>query len=295
VGPIVTRLGGIFIDSTAQGNQLTGADCQAGYYRATASAAIYSEIVGVALESAPAKTWSIIVADYAFGNDMAAGVQAQIEDAGQTVDQVIKAPLGNADYGSAISQLADAGSQGLFTALPGADAATFLKQAAQFGILGSYQTVIGDALLTNLPAADFQTIAAQMPAGTLEIAQPYYPLDLQSETSDAYVKLFEDAYPADEAIEFARKATTGWNAMQVLLTAVHTAGSQEPDDVRKALDGLTLDLPQGPATMRADDHQLLVPGAIGELANEGGTFRLAQVEHLDSEDITPEPDPACKF
>lgn len=287
VGPVVTRLGGIFVDTTAQGNQLTGADCQAGYYRATASAAIYSQVVGEAIKTSPAKSWSIVVADYAFGRDMADGVSQAVAEAGGTVTQVIRTPLGNSDYGSAISQLAGNSSEGLFTALPGADSSTFLKQADQFGLLPRYKQIVGDALMTNLAAGDFAALAPKMQANTLEVASGYYPKDATGPASGDYLRRFAEAYPGQDSDELARKANNAWNGVQVIVGGVAAAGSDDPSAVRRALAGLTLELPVGTAQMRAEDHQLLLPGAIGKLVEDNGKWRLAQDRAIPADQLVP--------
>ncbi|GAA1859473.1 hypothetical protein GCM10009836_44620 [Pseudonocardia ailaonensis] len=287
VGPVVTRLGALFVDTSAQGNQLTGSACQAGYFRAVANAAIYSKIVGAAVSASPAKTWSLVVADYAFGNDMAEGVSKAVAEAGGTVNQIIRTPVGNSDFGSAISQLAAKRSDGLFTALPGADSSTFLKQADQFGFLPTYKQIVGDVLLTNLSAGDFANIAPKLQANTVEVSSGYYPQEVSTPANTDYLRRFAEARPGQDINETAKKANNGWNAVQVIVSGVAAARSDDPLAVRKALGGLTIELPLGTAKMRAEDHQLLVPGAIGKIVQENGKWRLAQARAIPADQLVP--------
>lgn len=50
-------------------------------------------------------------------------------------------------------------------------------------------------------------------------------------------------------------AIQGYIGMQFLVEAIRKAGTTDPAQVSKALQGMAIDSPQGPITMRAKDHQ----------------------------------------
>jgi branched-chain amino acid transport system substrate-binding protein len=82
--------------------------------------------------------------------------------------------------------------------------------------------------------------------------------------------------------------------MQVMFEGVKKAGSVKPADVSKALGGATIDTLHGPATMRAQDHQLLLPNYVARVKTADGQLRPV-VEHRFGPEIAPAPSSACKL
>ena len=72
-----------------------------------------------------------------------------------------------------------------------------------------------------------------------------------------------DAYPPEAAFG-------GYMSARFLTEAILKAKSAKTEDVINALEGLTLETPVGPLTMRACDHQTMYPYYIGEIARVPG-------------------------
>ncbi|MFH0822554.1 MAG: ABC transporter substrate-binding protein, partial [Pseudomonadota bacterium] len=87
------------------------------------------------------------------------------------------------------------------------------------------------------------------------------------------------SYPAAEA----------YGAVLAYAEAVRTAGSSDKDEVVKALEGLSVEIPVGRITIRREDHQAIVPAFWGRTVGDNA-YRFKTIKPLrmlDGADITP--------
>jgi branched-chain amino acid transport system substrate-binding protein len=292
VGPVVTRLGGVWIDSTSQGSDTTGKSCQPSYFRVVLTVHQYVQLFAAYLKDSPVKNWAFIGSDYAFGRDMGAGIKEKAAAAGGKVTKEIYSPLGNADFGTAISQLAGDGAKGLVTALSGSDAATFSKQAVQFDLFKKYDVVVGDGLLGNLPTAQLPSVAHKM-TNAVEIAGNYNP-DLQTAENKQYLALWQKKYPGQDYESLALKSVNYYNAVSTYVQAVAVAKSDDGLKVRAALAGGRFTYPQGTVTIRAQDHQALLPGLVTTAKEAGGGWKFKISKNYTADQIEAPVD-GCKL
>src|SRR3546814_382868 len=61
-----------------------------------------------------------------------------------------------------------------------------------------------------------------------------------------------------------------YNGMQLIFEGVRKADSVKPAEISKALEGATFDSIYGEVTMRAADHQLVLPNYIGQVQDVDG-------------------------
>jgi branched-chain amino acid transport system substrate-binding protein len=282
--PVATRLGAVWIDSTSQGEETTGAQCQPSFFRVVTDVNQLVNIADQSMKESGIKEWAFIGSDYALGQDMSVGVKAKVEALGGKLTTNVLAPLGTADFGSAISQLAGDPATGLITALAGSDAATFSKQAVQFDLFAKYKTVIGDGLLGNVPQSDLGAVAPKM-TNSIEIAS-LYDATLPSPEAASFLAMVKAKYPNDDYVDFANRSAKHYNALTAYVQATAKAGSDDALKVRQALAGGQFDFAQGPATIRAADHQVQVNGVVTAAVEQNGGWRFKVVKTYDAVSVT---------
>ncbi|MGB7542319.1 MAG: ABC transporter substrate-binding protein [Burkholderiales bacterium] len=88
------------------------------------------------------KTWFFLTANYAFGAALERDASAVVVANGGTVVGSVKHPFPNSDFSSFLLQAQASKADVIALANAGADTINSVKQAAEFGIMGSKQTVV---------------------------------------------------------------------------------------------------------------------------------------------------------
>jgi branched-chain amino acid transport system substrate-binding protein len=88
------------------------------------------------------KTWFFLTANYAFGAALERDASAVVVANGGTVVGAVKHPFPNSDFSSFLLQAQASKADVIALANAGADTINSVKQAAEFGIMGSKQTVV---------------------------------------------------------------------------------------------------------------------------------------------------------
>jgi branched-chain amino acid transport system substrate-binding protein len=240
------------------------------------------------IKSSPVTTWAIQAEDYNTGHTSATEFEAAVVAAGKKVILTQFAPANTTDFGSYISTLSSSGAQGLFIVEAGADGAAFINQAAQYNLLGKFQTVLGFNTVTD-PL--FKTFGSKVLGFYDNIG--YVPA-----IDNALNKTFVTNWKAANGSNPYYVEADTYLAAQVLFQAVGKAKSIDPAEVSKALGGLQFDSIVGSVTVRAEDHQLLRPSYIGQVIEDpNGTSGMGWkiVATATPEETTPAADPACQM
>lgn len=80
--------------------------------------------------------------------------------------------------------------------------------------------------------------------------------------------------------------------LDMLKAAADKAGSTDPKDLAKALEGLSIETPTGEVTMRAEDHQIQLPMFISVMKDgmkygaEGTDYNFHKVAEIARDDVT---------
>jgi branched-chain amino acid transport system substrate-binding protein len=241
------RLGILVLAAVAQSADLVGSNCGPNYFQFDAVDSQYALADKTLLASAHIPTWDAISEDYAAGHDKVSTFGTQVASLGGTMKNAVFPAFGATDDGTQITQLLHSPAQGLFIGLLGADAVTFAKQAAQFGLFPKFKYIMSSGYLQQpLLAAMGNAVA-----GTHEVLN-YSP--------DAVAKTpFAKAYAAIDKSGLWHVPISGNLALTMLDAAADKAGSTNPTSIASALDGLTASTIVGQVTMRAADHLLLQP------------------------------------
>src|SRR3974390_3533981 len=129
VGPATTRL--------------TNEDCSpTGFHWAFDT---YSQAVGTAraVIAEGGKSWFLLVADYAFGHQMANDLNKVVKTSGGTVLGEVRHPLNTSDFSSFLLQAQSSKAQIIGLANAGADTINSVKQAAEYRIAAGGQKLAG--------------------------------------------------------------------------------------------------------------------------------------------------------
>jgi len=223
------------------------------------------------------KKIAILAADYAWGRDSASYLKAAAGKMGKEIKLELYAPMGNKDFAPYISQLNASGAEAVWVALVGRDIIAFAKQAEEFG-LKKKMRIIGHAYIFNF------VVNATGPASDGVWGNVGYSPSIPTARNKQFVAAWSR--------EFKREPTENegqaYNGIQAIFSGVKAAGSVKPEAVAKALSGATVDTIFGPAKIRAEDHQMLLPNYIGQVKKVGGQYKPVVMQSFDAS-IIPAP------
>lgn len=250
----VSQMSALFLDATANADDLTGKDCGKNYFRVSMSDTMLMNSIRDMVKESGLKTWDILVADYAVGHDYARKFTTLVQENGGTVQKTVFAAMNSPDVGSYISQLAARPSEGLALLYPGTAGVTLAKQQQAFGLFGKYKLIISQSTVneTTLPGQGDTTVGI---FGTQS-----YLASMPGARNEEFVKAFE--------ARFKRKPSyldfDAYLSFELLHGAIVKAKSTDLDAVRSALASLKATTVVGDVEFRAADHQLLRPVVLAQ-------------------------------
>ncbi len=283
--PKLADLNVVFIDHYAQSNELMGKGCNPNYFRVNTPDAVITKVMEDYVKGTGAKTWNLISPDYASGHSFSKSFQSLVGSIGGSVQQNLFAPVGTSDFGTHISQLSKP-TDAIMVTLFMSDGQSFAKQAKQFGLFEKYKVVLGNGFAT-----DFQLEAhGDNVLGVVNNLS--WTADLPGERNAKYVKEF---VLATKRFPFYTDADV-MAAMEVFRAGVVKAGSTDPAKVRKALEGLKVDMIFGKSVeMRAADHHLIRQAGMAQVVKSPGGKNVFMMKALKSgPEIYPAPSAECK-
>ena len=286
LGPKLAGLNALLIDANTSGDDQTGKNCQGNYFRSVGNDGMAMNVLRHVVKDSNAKTWNLIVPDYALGHDFAKRFKGLVEAQGGTLQTTVFAPTGTADFGSFISQLAAKPADGLGVVVLGNDGITFAKQQQQFGLFSKFKTVVSSQFTNEV------VIAAQgdSTVGTYA-AQSYMPA-MPGEKNAAFVKAFEARFKRPPYYIEAEQ----YQVFELLQAAITKANSTEPAAVRAALEGLKTNTILGDVEMRAADHQLVRPMALTQIVKGSDGKAYPALRAIEAgPTVTPPPSADCKM
>ena len=285
IGGQMEKWDALYISSINKSDRLTGEACNARVFRANHSDSMDMALIGPWLKSRPEREWGVMAADYAWGHDSADAFTASAIAAGKTIKIRLFAPLGTKDYAPYIQQIKDAGVGALWVAESGRDAVNFGIQAKQFKLFDSVFAVSQSFAVPSTIKG-----MGDLADGVWGIIN--YTSTLNTPGNKAFVAEWMKVYGKEPGNFEAETYVT----MKALFAAVEKAHSVEPDAVAKALSDISFDVPfYGNVTMRAADHQLMLPNYIGRVARVDGELKPVVEVTVDAAHAIAPPSPACKM
>jgi len=285
IGGQMEKWDALYISSINKSDRLTGEACNARVFRANHSDSMDMALIGPWLKTRPEREWGVMAAEYAWGHDSADAFTAGAIAAGKTIKIRLFAPLGTKDYAPYIQQIKDAGVGALWVAEAGRDAVNFGIQAKQFKLFDSVFAVSQSFAVPSTIKG-----MGDLADGVWGIIN--YTSTLNTPGNKAFVAEWVKVYGKEPGNFEAETYVT----MKALFAAVEKAHSVEPGTVAKALSDISFDVPfYGNVTMRAADHQLMLPNYIGRVARVDGELKPVVEVTVDAAHAIAPPSPACKM
>lgn len=276
------RWDAVYCAILSKSDKLVGESCKPRMFRINPGDAMDLAMMTKWLEGVKEKKFAILAADYAWGRDSASYLKKTAAKLGKDVKLELYAPMGNKDFAPYISQLNASGVDAVWVALVGRDIIAFAKQAEEFG-LKKKMRIIGHAYIFNF------VVNATGPASEGVWGNIGYSSSIKTERNKQFVAAWKK--------EFKREPTENegqaYNGVQAIFSGVKAAKSVKPTAVAKALSGATVDTVFGPAKIRAEDHQMLLPNYIGQVKKIGNEYRPVVMQAFD-QSIIPPPSNTCR-
>jgi branched-chain amino acid transport system substrate-binding protein len=230
----------------------------------------------------PHRRWYVIAPDYEYGYNAwtifrthLARHRPDVECVGEAWPEFLEH-----DYAAYIEAILRARPDAVYHLLYGGDLVAFLRQAR------------GGALFERIPFLNatggdvgvLEELGGDMPEGVLCGAR-YYFQHPQTEANRRFV----DRYRARFGSWPTPWAEMSYNGLRWLAAGLARAGTRDSDALVQALEGMTLELPRGPVTLRKEDHQAIL-GMVWGRTRRHPDFPfpvLADLQVFPGADITP--------
>lgn len=248
VGQVAERAGKLIATTVSFADSITGDKCSPNVFRVNARAGQQSSALAVWLsKDKPKANVFYLGPDYEMGRSTVAAFKSAAEKVGAKSTGEVFAPLDSKDYTQYFGQLRSARPQVLYTSVAGNDTVRLLTQMQEFGLLTNLTVVGASGTVTaqNLPAIGKAAEGFVTGVG--------YSAQIDTPANKKFVAAFQAANKIDPDLYGA----DSYGLIYAYKAAVEKAGSTETDKVRKALEGLKWETPQGEKTLRAGDHQAI--------------------------------------
>ena len=219
----------------------------------------------------------LVGSDYVFPRTANKIIKAYAEANGLQIVGEDYLPLGDTGVSTIISKVLAAQPQVVFNTLNGDSNVAFFKELkAKGNTPDKIQTISVSVAEEEVGGIGIENIAGHL------VAWNYYQTT-DTPANAKFVEAFKAKY--GESRVTADPIEAGYNAVYLWAAAVEKAGSFEVDKVRAAVDGLSLDLPEGKVTIDGDNQHVSKTARIGKI-NESGL-----IDEVWSSGSPIEPDP----
>ena len=208
-------------------------------------------------------TYAELAPDYAFGYGSVAAAHYAFGLKGATfVQDPIYAPQDTTEFAPYIQQLIDSGADGALVTWAGASSITLFSQMNEMGLGVDEDKPL---VLTGFNSNDIvKAWFDENSVGSTGLIVYHYTAP-DTEVNDWLVEQHRAAYDGDVPDLFTE---CGFATAQALVAGLQaTEGSTLTEDLIPAMEGLQWEGPKGTYTMRAEDHQALMPQYIVRLVN----------------------------
>ena len=235
-------------------------------------------LVPHALE-AKKKRWALVYPNFEYGQSAAGWFKQMMKERQPDIEFVTEqaTPLGKVEAGPVVQALADAGADGIFNVLFGADLSRFVREGTTRGLFKE-KTVV--SLLSGEPEY-LDPLKDEAPQGWIVTGYPWDKIDTPAHKTfvAAYQKRFND-YPRLGSL-------VGYITLQSVAAGIARAGGTDTENLISAFANLRVDTPAGPVTYRAIDHQSTMGAWVGKIAIEKGKGTMVDIKYIDGASVQP--------
>jgi ABC-type branched-subunit amino acid transport system substrate-binding protein len=219
------------------------------------------------LAKKPYRKFYLINQDYAFGHAAAEGFAGRVKRAlpdAQIVGEDYH-PLANQDFGPYISKILAAKPEVIFTGTWGPDLVNLINQARARGVKVPFLCYYLSSPTDGLKSVKEGAIGSWTCEAYMETVRTPANKDFLLRWSKKPKYVAVEKWPASNIGK-------AYNGMRFMMEAIKKAGTLDIPIIIKTWEGMKWKGITGPMTMRAEDHQALIPLCIAEIVPQTNEF-----------------------
>jgi branched-chain amino acid transport system substrate-binding protein len=265
-----------FFVTFSKSAKITGAKGHRYVFSITENTALAGKAAAAGLAKKPYKKYWIAGDDYEYGHAIADGVWDNLKKLRPDVELLGQSwwKVGEPDFTPYITAILSAKPDAVIVATGGRDCVPFLKAAKATG----FNERVPFFMHTATELATLKPLGLDAPENVIGTSNYffYYP---ETDANKSFVKKFETAYSRKPAVG----AVYGLLAAKFIFGAYKKAGKVDTEKLIDNVEGMSVDSPVGKVTMRAYDHQAMLPMFMGV------TKKVAGYDFLIATDIVTVP------
>ncbi|WP_020677477.1 ABC transporter substrate-binding protein [Geopsychrobacter electrodiphilus] len=252
-----------FLATFAKSAKITGENGHRYVFSMNENTAMIGKAAAEGLAKRPYTSYWIAGDDYEYGHAVADGVWENLKKLKPGVKLLGQSwwKVGEPDFTPYITAILAQKPDAVIVATGGRDCVPFLKAAQATG----FNKQVPFYMHTATEISTLKPLGLNAPEGVIGTANyhSYYP---DTAENRAFVAEFEKAYGRTPAVG----ALYGYITAQFISRAYTKAGAIDTEKFINALEGLSVDSPVGKVTMRAEDHQVMLPMFMGVTTKAAG-------------------------
>ena len=265
-----------FFVTFSKSAKITGAKGHRYVFSITENTALAGKAAAAGLAKKPYQKYWIAGDDYEYGHAIADGVWDNLKKLRPDVELLGQSwwKVGEPDFTPYITAILSAKPDAVIVATGGRDCVPFLKAAKATG----FNERVPFFMHTATELATLKPLGLDAPENVIGTSNYffYYP---ETDANKSFVKEFETAYSRKPAVG----AVYGLLAAKFIFGAYKKAGKVDTEKLIDNVEGMWVDSPVGKVTMRAYDHQAMLPMFMGV------TKKVAGYDFLIATDIVTVP------
>ena len=240
----------VFIPTIAASAAITGKGCGPTTIHWVVNSTAIARAFVSALTDNGAKTWFLLMPDYAIGKAFAADAQRYIASVGGKVVDTVFFPVNNSDFAQFVVRAQQSHADVIATGAIGSDLSNLIKQASEFGVVPSSQQSLAAFVIT---VSEIHGTGLPLMQGVWAMQDFYWD---QNDQTRAFAKKF---FAVEKRMPDFTHAGN-YSAVTAYLNAIKTAGSDDAAQVVAQLKSGNVSRFGEPSTVRADGRAIFNVG-----------------------------------
>ncbi|MEW6266758.1 MAG: ABC transporter substrate-binding protein [Thermodesulfobacteriota bacterium] len=272
-----------FLVTFSKSDKITGASGHRYVFSMNENTAMIGKAAAAGLAKKPWTKYWIAGDDYEYGHAVAEGIWNNLKKLKPAIQKINESwwKLGEPDFTPYITSILAAKPEAVIIATGGAGCVPFLKAAQATG----FNKQVPFFMHTATELATLKPLGIEAPEGVLGTSN-YHFFFPETAENKAFVEEFKKAYNRVPTVG----ALYGYLTGQFMAQALEKVGQMDREKFIDALAGMSVNSPVGKVTIRAYDHQVMLPMFMGVTKKvEGYDFLIAKdiVTISAEEAITP--------
>ncbi|XSC42692.1 ABC transporter substrate-binding protein [Bradyrhizobium sp. RDT10] len=285
----------LYLNSAAEARELTGEKCHFYHFKFALDAEMRLRAASKAIRDGkfPASNVFSINQDYSWGRDMETAIKGHAtEGSYKVVDAVLHDVNRIQDFTPYITRIAATNADTVITGNWGTDLVRLMRASADSKLKARFIGMFLDGPGNVTSAGD---------AAEGHINLEVFNAEANGERGIAFQKDFLERTKAQTLVNSHARTVISLLFLGEALKLAPANGSIDVRKIAEAMEMVTFDSPAGKVTLRADDHQALLPIAITEVSRdaafkvENSPFGFKPLLKVEGPDAVTPPQSACKM